>query len=580
MPRGIAASPGIAIGKTYILEKEDFCTLEYKIKNDEVEVEIKRFKEALERTKEQIEQLKARVSEKVGEREAYIFQAYLHMLDDPLLIEETINKIKKEKLNAETALRRTYKNLPQKFGIIQSEFMEERFRDVEDVGERILRNLLEQPTRSLSHLGEKIIIVASDLSPSDTVAMDKEKILGFATDIGGRTSHTAIMARSLEIPAVVGLGDITKKIQPGSTIILDGNKGLAIINPTPEQISRYEKKRENFLIYRKKLETLKSLPTQTIDKREIELSANIADPREVDLAIRDGAEGIGLYRTEYLYMNRSTLPSEEEQLKAYSSIAEKLSPKSVIIRTLDLGGDKFLSHFPVPREINPFMGWRAIRLSLELVDIFKVQLRAILRAGLKGKVKVMYPMISSLEEVRKANKILFQVKEELKNEGVPFCDNIEVGVMIEVPSAAIMADILAKEVDFFSLGTNDLIQYTLAVDRVNEKVAHLYQPLHPTIIRLIDKVVRAAHRENIWVGACGEMASDTFCMPVLLGLGVDELSVAPTSILEVKKIIRNLNWEETQRIVSHLLSLSTSQEAKRYLQNKLGRKIKKMLKGE
>ncbi len=581
MPRGIAASPGIAIGKAYILEKENFCILEYKVKEEEVEKEIKRFKEAVEVTKKQIRQLKKLVSKKIGEREAYIFQAYFHILNDPLIIDETIKKIKKDKLNAETALRQTYKDLPKKFRIIRSsEFIEERFKDVEDVGERILQNLLKQPTQSLSHLEEKVIIIAPDLSPSDTVSMDKEKVLGFATDIGGRTSHTAIMARSLEIPAVVGLGDITKKVEPGSTIILDGIKGLVIVNPTSEQIKRYEKERKKFLVYKKNLEILKSLPNQTLDGREIELSANIADPREVNLAIKEGAEGIGLYRTEYLYMNRNTLPSEEEQLEAYSSIAQKVAPHSVIIRTLDIGGDKFLSQFPVPKEINPFMGWRAIRLSLELVDIFKTQLRAILRAGLKGKVKVMYPMISSLEEVRKANKILSEVKEELRREKIPFSEDVEVGIMIEVPSAAIMADILAKEVSFFSLGTNDLIQYTLAVDRVNEKVAYLYQPLHPTILRLIDYVVKAAHREGIWVGACGEMASDPLCMPVLLGLGIDEISVAPTSILEVKKIIRNISWEETQKIVSHLLTLSTSQEAKRYLQKKLGKKIRKILKGE
>ncbi len=580
MLKGIPASPGIAIGKAYILEKENFCILEYRIKKEEVEKEIKRFKEAVEESKKQILELKERVKEKIGEKEAYIFQSYLSILEDPLVIKGTIEKIKREKVNAETALRQVYKSFPEKFKVVQLEFMQERFRDVEDVAERVMRNLLKSPILSLSHLEENIIVVAYDLAPSDTASMDKEKVLGFATDIGGRTSHTAIMARALEIPAVVGLRDVTKKVKPGTTIIVDGDRGRVIINPTPAQIKKYEERKRKFLAYRETLETLKPLPAQTLDGREIELAANIAGPEEVDLAVKNGAEGIGLYRTEYLYMNRTSLPTEEEQLQAYAAVAEKVAPHSVIIRTLDIGGDKFLSPLSVPKEINPFMGWRAIRLSLELVEIFKTQLRAILKASRYGKVKVMFPMVSSLEEVKKANQILSEVKKELEKEGFSFSNPIEVGIMIEVPSAAIMADVLAKEVDFFSLGTNDLIQYTLAVDRVNEKVAHLYQPLHPTILRLIDNVIKAAHRENIWVGACGEMASDPLGMAVLLGLGVDELSVAPTSILEIKKVIRNLSWEETQKLASHLLKLSTSQQTRRYLGTKLGRRIRKILKEE
>lgn len=580
MPKGVAASPGIAIGRVYILEKEDFCILEYKIKKEEVEKEIKRFREAVDESKKQLKKIKEKVSQKIGKEEAYIFQAYLHLLEDPLIIDETIEKIKKERLNAEAALRKTYKGFPRRFDIAQTGFIQEKFRDVEDVGERVLRNLLRKPTLTLSHLEESIIVVAYDLAPSDTVSMQKGKILGFATDIGGRTSHTAIMARALEIPAVVGLGDITKKVKPGSLVILDGNKGRVIVNPAHQQIERYKKEYREFINYRKRLESLKSLPPQTLDGREVELAANIAGPEEVDLAVRNEAEGIGLYRTEYLYMNRRTLPSEEEQLKTYRKVVEKIAPYSVIIRTLDLGGDKFLSHFPVPREINPFMGWRAIRLSLEKVDIFKTQLRAILRATQHNKVKIMYPMISGLEEVKKANIILSQVKEELDEEKIPFSRNVETGIMVEVPSAAVMADLLAKEVDFFSLGTNDLIQYTLAVDRINEKVAYLYQPLHPTILRLIDSVVKSAHREGIWVGACGEMASDPLYMAVLLGLGVDEFSVAPTSLLEIKKVIRGLNWAQTQEIASKLLKLSTSQEARRYAQQKLTKKIKRILSGD
>jgi phosphotransferase system enzyme I (PtsI) len=383
----------------------------------------------------------------------------------------------------------------------------------------------------------------------------------------------------MEIPAVVGLGSITNKVQPGSVVILDGNRGRVIVNPTSQQLANYRTKKERFISHRKELEILRSLPAQTLDGREVGLAANIAGPEEVDLAVREGAEGIGLYRTEYLYMNRSTLPSEDEQVEAYKKVLEKAAPSSVIIRTLDLGGDKFLSHFPVPAEINPFMGWRAIRLCLERVDIFETQLRAILRASRFGNGKIMYPMISGVEEVRKVRRILIGIKEKLKREGTPFAQNVEVGVMIEIPSAAVIADLLAKEVDFFSLGTNDLIQYSLAVDRVNEKVAYLYQPLHPTILRLTDNVVKCAHREDIWVGVCGEMASDPLSVLILLGLGVDEFSVAPTSLLEIKKIIRSATWEEVQGIAARLLKSKTSYEAKRFAERRLSQRIKKIMEG-
>jgi len=577
MPKGIAASPGIAVGKAYILEKEEYCILEYKIKKEEVEGELERFEVAVESSKKDLGKIKKRVEEELGEKEAYIFQAHLYILEDPLFVQDITKRIRRQRLNAEAAVRRTLKVFEAKFASARAEFIRRRFGDVEDVGEHILRNLLKRPTLSLSHLKEKIIVVADDLAPSDTASMQKSNILGFATNVGGRTSHSAIMARSMEIPAVVGLGNITNKVQPGSVVILDGNKGRVIVNPTSQQLANYRTKKERFISHRKELEILRSLPAQTLDGREVGLAANIAGPEEVDLAVREGAEGIGLYRTEYLYMNRSTLPSEDEQMEAYKKVLEKAAPSSVIIRTLDLGGDKFLSHFPVPAEINPFMGWRAIRLCLERVDIFETQLRAILRASRFGNGKIMYPMISGVEEVRKVRRILTGIKEKLKREGTPFAENVETGVMIEIPSAAIIADLLAKEVDFFSLGTNDLIQYSLAVDRVNEKVAYLYQPLHPTILRLIDNVVKCAHRENIWVGVCGEMASDPLSVLILLGLGVDEFSVAPTSLLEIKKIIRNTNWEEVQGIAAKLLKSKTSPEAKRFAERRLSQRIKRIV---
>jgi phosphotransferase system enzyme I (PtsI) len=579
MPKGIAASPGIAMGKAYILEKEEYCILEYKIKKEEVEQELKRFETAVENSKRDLRKIKKRVKEELGEKEAYIFQAHLYILEDPLFIQDITRRIKRQRLNAEAAVRRTLQIFEARFTSARAEFIRRRFGDVEDVGEHILRNLLRRPTLTLSHLEEDIIVVADDLAPSDTVSMQRSRILGFATNVGGRTSHSAIMARSMEIPAVVGLGDITKKVEPGSVVILDGNRGRVIINPSFQQLERYRKEKEKFISHKKDLEILRSLPAQTPDGREVGLAANIAAPEEVDLAVREGAEGIGLYRTEYLYMNRSSLPSEDEQVEAYKKVLEKAAPNSVIIRTLDLGGDKFLSHFPVPAEINPFMGWRAIRLCLERVDIFETQLRAILRASRFGNGKIMYPMISGIEEIRKVNRILAGVKEKLRREGTPFAENVETGVMIEIPSAAVIADLLAKEVDFFSLGTNDLIQYSLAVDRVNEKVAYLYQPLHPTILRLTDNVVKYAHREGIWVGVCGEMASDPLFVLILLGLGVDEFSVAPTSLLEIKKIIRSIEWEETQQIAAKLLKSKTSYEAKRLAERRLSRRIKRIVEG-
>jgi len=579
MPKGIAASPGIAMGRAYILEKEEYCILEYKIKREEVEQELERFKTAVENSKKDLGKIKKRVEEEMGEKEAYIFQAHIYILEDPLFIQDITRRIKRQRLNAETAVKRTLEVFEAKFASARAEFIRRRFGDVEDVGEHILRNLLKRPTRTLSHLEEDIIVVADDLAPSDTASMQKGRILGFATNVGGRTSHSAIMARSMEIPAVVGLRDITKKVEPGSIVILDGNRGRVIINPSFQQLEKYRKEKERFISHKKDLEILRSLPAQTPDGREVSLAANIAAPEEVELAVREGAEGIGLYRTEYLYMNRSSLPSEDEQVEAYKKVLEKAAPNSVIIRTLDLGGDKFLSHFPVPAEINPFMGWRAIRLCLERVDIFETQLRAILRASRFGNGKIMYPMISGVEEIRKVNQILAGIKEKLRREGTPFAENVEAGIMIEIPSAAVIADLLAKEVDFFSLGTNDLIQYSLAVDRVNEKVAYLYQPLHPTILRLIDSVVKCAHREDIWVGVCGEMASDPLFVLILLGLGVDEFSVAPTSLLEIKKIIRSIEWEETQEIAVKILKSKTSYEAKRFAERRLSRRIKRIVRG-
>jgi phosphotransferase system enzyme I (PtsI) len=452
--------------------------------------------------------------------------------------------------------------------------MKERAADIKDVGERIVKNILGISTDSFI-FSEKVIIIAKDLTPSDTAQMDKDKVLAFATDMGGRTSHTAIMARSLEIPAVVGLVNITDKVQDGDLVVIDGNKGVVYINPDKSILKEYETSKRAYLEYRKQLKELKDLPAETRDKlRRVELSANIGTPRDVKGALENGAEGVGLYRTEFLYMDREALPTEEEQFEAYREVIEKMAPRPIIIRTLDIGGDKKLSYLDMPEELNPFMGWRAIRMCLDRPEILKTQLRAILRASVYGNAKIMYPMVSGSEEVRRANTILNEAKQELKAENISFDENLEVGIMVEIPSAAVTADILAKEVDFFSIGTNDLIQYTIAVDRMNEHISHLYEPLHPAVLRLIRNVIDASHKAGKWTGMCGEMAGDTSATAVLLGMGLDEFSMSASSIPQVKKIIRSLTYEQAKQIAQKALSMDKPEEIRDMVEHEM-EKIKK-----
>ena len=577
MVKGIAVSPGIVMGNVFFLDKEDFAVKKRKIKKSEVEGEIKRFRKAISETRKELFKIKQRVSEQIGDKAASIFEAHLLLVEDPLLTREVMQKVGKSLCNVEYVVQEVAEKLTTAFSSVDDLYLQERAVDIRDVEKRILRNLLGREREELAQLKEEVVVIAHDLSPSDTAQMHKEKVIGFATDIGGRTSHTAIMARSLGIPAVVGLKNMSEKVRTGDRVIIDGNQGVVIVNPDKKNRERYARLHKEIGLIERRLRKLKDLPAKTVDGHKVTLSANIEVPEEIGSVFEHGAEGIGLYRTEFFYLNRSDLPTEEEQFSLYKEVGGKMRPHAVVIRTLDLGGDKFLSHLELPQEMNPFMGWRAIRLCLERKDIFKTQLRAILRASVYGDLRIMYPLISGIEEFREAQMILDEVKKELSDKSVPFNKDIAVGVMIEVPSAALIADILAKEADFFSLGTNDLIQYTLAIDRVNEKTAYLYQPLHPAVLRLIKGVVEAAQREGISVAMCGEMASDISFTPILVGLGITKLSMGAVSVPEVKKIIRSITLEEAREIANKVLRFSTIKESNKFLQQEIGKKIEKLM---
>jgi len=567
--KGIAAAGGISIGKVLKVGKEEFNIDKQPITEDQIPLQIQLFEEALIQTRKEILSLQRKIATDLGQEEAEIFDAHLLVLEDRVLIEEVISRLKKEQVNVAYIFSEVLKKYVNVFSKIEDEYLKERVSDISDVGRRVLRNLLGKKKSNFEDLKERVIVVAHDLSPSDTAAMHKRNVAGFITDIGGKTSHTAIMAKSLEIPAVVGIEEATVKIKSGDFLIVDGSMGVVIVNPDEETIVIYTQELEKLKGVSAKFWALKDLPAITSDGRAIEISGNIELPDEVPAVRLHGGQGIGLYRTEYFYMNRKDLPTEEEHYQAYKYVAEEMQPNPVIIRTLDLGGDKFLSQFAIPKEMQPFLGWRAIRFCLARPDVFKLQLRAILRASVHGKLKLMYPMISGIDELRQANAILKEVKDELTVGGVSFDQDIEVGAMIEVPSAAMTADLLAQEVNFFSIGTNDLIQYSLAVDRTNEKVAYLYDPAHPAVLRMIKNVIDAAHGAGIWVGMCGEMAGEPAFALILLGLGLDEFSIPPQLIPEIKCTIRSINIKEAQEIARKVLTLSTGKEVEEYSQSKL-----------
>ncbi|MDD5432356.1 MAG: phosphoenolpyruvate--protein phosphotransferase [Candidatus Omnitrophica bacterium] len=568
--KGIAAASGISIAPAYKVGREEFEIPKEAIREEEIPLQIQIFEEALIKTRREIIELQKRISAEMGQEEAQIFDAHLLVLEDRMLIEEVISRLKKEQVNVAYIFSGVLKKYIEVFSKIEDEYLKERISDINDVGKRILRHLLGGKERvGLSDLKEKVIVVAHDLSPSDTAAMHKQNVAGFVTDVGGKTSHTAIMAKSLEIPAVVGVEDATLKIKPQDILIVDGSTGVIIINPDEETLRFYQKEEERLKGVAAGFMSAKDLEAVTLDGKRIEITANIEFPDEVPSVKIHGAQGIGLYRTEFFYMNRKDAPTEEEHYQAYEYVAKEMNPYPVIIRTLDLGGDKFLSQFQVPHEMQPFLGWRAIRFCLAQPDTFKLQLRAILRASVHGNLKLMYPMISGIEELKQANKILEEAKEELRSKGVPFNNDIKVGAMIEVPSAALTADILAQEADFFSIGTNDLIQYSLAVDRANEKVAYLYDPAHPAVLRLIKNIVDSAHNANIKVGMCGEMAGEPNFALILLGLGLDEFSMPPQVIPELKYIIRSVTLKQAQEIALEALKLSTGKEVEEFSQLKV-----------
>jgi phosphoenolpyruvate-protein phosphotransferase (PTS system enzyme I) len=564
MYKGTGASPGIALGKALVIEHSELNIQKKNIEN--IEVEVEKLQSAVEKSKVELEQVKERAKVELGEHEAEIFEAHLLVLQDPELIDQTISKIRDEKVNAEFALNEVKDMFVGIFESMDNEYMRERAADIKDVTNRVLRHILGIKVVDLSALSEEVILIAHDLTPSDTATMNKKMVLGFLTDIGGRTSHTAIMARTLEIAAVVGLNDATEKIKDGDFIVFNGETGEVIINPEEESIKAYRDLKAKFDEEKEALKQLIGKASTTLDERHVELAGNIGSPNDLEGLLKNDAEGVGLYRTEFLYMDKEDdFPSEEEQYEAYKAVLEGMDGKPIVIRTLDIGGDKELKYFKMDEEMNPFLGYRAIRLCLDRTDIFKTQLRALYRASIHGKLRIMFPMISSLEELLKAKEIIKEVLAEMDEQGIAYAKDVEVGMMIEIPSAAVISDILAKHVDFFSIGTNDLIQYTCAVDRMNQKISYLYNQFNPAVLRLIKMVIDNAHKEGKWVGMCGEAAGDKRMIPILLGMGLDEFSMSPISILPARKFITSVKYEDMKNFADEILTMGTAEEIKDYV---------------
>ena len=566
---GIAVSPGIIIGKAHLVDRAR-AKIRYKflVGDERIKGEVERFKDALHTTEEQLVILKDQLPDQVKEH-VFILDSHLMILKDSKLRDSAINRILNEKINAEWALKKAFEDIRKVFDQIDDEYISSRINDVENVTERIFRNLSGDKQESLSEINERVIIVAHDLSPADTTELNISKVMGFITNIGGRTSHTAIMAQALEIPAVVGLESATGEVGEGDLLIVDGNSGDVIINPDDSSIIHYQEKQLQYEKYKSSIIRTSYLPATSIDGHKISIKANIEFLEEV-AAVRDyGGEGIGLYRTEYLYLRAGGLPSEDELFEDYREVVEIMTPDPVTIRTLDLGGDKFVSALEITSEMNPALGLRAIRFCLKEPEIFKSQLRAILRASIYGRIQLMFPMISGLQEILDAKEILGQVKNELDRKNIGYDHDMKVGIMIEIPSAVIMSEVLARHVDFFSIGTNDLIQYALAIDRVNEHVAYMYRPYHPAILRMIQQVVHAARNAGINVSLCGEMAGDPVSVFILMGLGIDSLSMNAKAIPFIKKLIRSISIEEARVDFENVIRLSTANEVLAYISDRM-----------
>lgn len=560
MISGILASPGIAFGKALLLQEDEIVLNKTPISDTQVEAEVQRFFDARNKSSEQLEVVKQKALETFGEEKEAIFEGHIMLLEDEELEEEILALIKNDKMSADLAIHTVIEEQASALESLDDDYLKERATDIRDIGTRFVKNALGINIVSLSAINEEVILVANDLTPSETAQINLDYVLGFICDIGGRTSHTSIMARSLELPAIVGTNDITTQVSNGDTLILDAINNKVIVNPSDAELEEAKQIRDTFLAEKEELAKLKDLPAVTLDDHHVEVCGNIGTVKDCDGIIRNGGEGVGLYRTEFLFMDRDALPTEEEQYKAYKEVAEAMGDQAVIIRTMDIGGDKDLPYMDLPAEMNPFLGWRAIRISLDRREILKDQLRGILRASAHGKLRIMFPMIISVEEIRELKEAIEKYKAELRAEGLAFDENIEIGVMVETPAAAAIAHHLAKEVAFFSIGTNDLTQYTLAVDRGNELISHLYNPLSPAVLTVIKQVIDASHKEGKWTGMCGELAGDERATLLLLGMGLDEFSMSGISIPRVKKIIRNSSFVEVKAMAEEALSLPTAAE--------------------
>ncbi|HHL73197.1 MAG TPA: phosphoenolpyruvate--protein phosphotransferase [Bacteroidetes bacterium] len=575
--KGIPVSPGVSIGKAFVLSGEAVKIERKTVADEEVEQEIKALLEAIDKSKQELVSDKTTARKRIGREHAKIFEMHSLILDDPYLIDEAVSIIRDENYSAEYAFYSIIDKYQRQLATSKGEYFQDRAADLRDIKRRVVRKIQGDRRDFLQKLEGSAIIIARDLTPSDTIALDRHKILGFATDLGGKTSHSAIMARSFRVPAAVGFRHLTNYVKNGDRVILDGNEGVVYVNPDKKTIEYYQKLRQHIREINEQLGLLRDLPARTLDGKDIELGANLEFTDELETVIEYGGKGIGLYRTDYMYLGRKELPGEDEQYEEYRRVVEKMRPYPVIVRTLDVGGDKSPECISIPPEENPYLGYRAIRISLERSEIFLPQLRAILRASAHGNLKILFPMISGMKEVREVKEMLEKARQQLLEENVPVSENVEIGVMIEVPSAALITDLIAQEVDFLSIGTNDLVQYMLAVDRGNERVSYLYKDLHPAVLRVIRDVVRAAHRKGTWVGMCGEMAGNPLATLILIGLGIDELSVSPIVLPEIKKIIRATEYSEAVRIADKMLEQTTAEDIEQFMMRYMRKKFKDLI---